>query len=284
MPGPVKIHADLFGPVRCLAAVRGDFESLGDTVQKCLTVEAVEVTDDAVVGQNLHLVVGKDDGQEKVIGFLTGVIRVGFFPLDLDAGCGRGTVVAVGDVKAVEGCELLLDPGDEIGIGDDMEDVANAVVRREVIFGLFFQDIGDEGVDVLRRPVGQKDRPGLSVQGFDVPHPVVFLVRPGELVFLDEAVEVVPAGGCGHETCLDMVAPDLLVDVKAFLGVGRDDARQQEAFIILLALGVHGIGIKIRSRRQVDFRLPDVEKGIGVVFRHLAGFVRTQDVVGGRGH
>ncbi len=139
--------------------------------------------------------------------------------------------------------------------------------------------LGDEGVDGVRAPVGQEDGAGLGAQRLDVTHPVVLLVDPGQLVLLDDVVEVVPAGGGGDQTDLDVLAPDLLVDVEVARRVGRDDALPQEAVVVLLALGVDGVGVEVGPGRQVDLGLADVQERVGVPGREVPGLLGRQDVV-----
>ena len=140
--------------------------------------------------------------------------------------------------------------------------------------------VGDEGVDGVVPAVGQEDRARLGAERLDVAHAVVLLVHPGQLVLLDDVVEIVLAGGGGDEPDLDMLSPDLLVDVEIAGHVLGDRPFAEEAIEILLALGVDGVRVEIGPRRQVDLRLADVEERVGVPGGELPGFLRRQDVVG----
>jgi len=98
-------------------------------------------------------------------------------------------------------------------------------------------------------------------------------------VLLDDVVEVVPAGGGGDQADLDVVAPDLFVNVEIARLVPGDRPFAEEALEILLPLGVDGVRVEVGPGREIDLRLADVKKGIGIPGRQLPGFVRRQDVV-----
>ena len=188
--------------------------------------------------------------------------------------------MAVGDVKGGEPGEGALDPGDEPGVVDDEEDVPDVVVGRDVDFGPSLHAFGDEGVDRVGPAVGQEDGPRLRPERLDVAHAVVFLVHTGQLVFLDDVVEIILARRGGDQTDLDVLAPDLLVDVEVTGLVRGDRPFAQEAVEVLFALGVDGVRIEIGARRQVDLRLADVQERVGVAGRELPRLFRCQDVVG----
>ena len=140
--------------------------------------------------------------------------------------------------------------------------------------------LGHEGVEGGFGPVGEEHRAGLRIQRLDVAHAVVLLVGPGELMLLDDAVEVFLAARRGDEAHLRVAAHDLAVEVEGRLAVELQRALADEAGEILRALGIDGVRIQVGAGGQVDLRLADVQEAEGISPGHFPGFFRRHDVVG----
>ena len=188
--------------------------------------------------------------------------------------------MAVGDVEDIQLAEFLLDGRDQLRVVDHVEDVAHAVVGRNVVLRPPRHRLLDQPVDGLALLVGQEDRAGLGVQGLDVALAVTLLVLAGQLVLLDHVVLVVLAGSAGDQADLHVLAPYLLVDVKTLFLVLEQGLFVDEAVEIFLALGVHLVGVEIGPGRQVDLGLADVQERIGIALGQLARLLGTEDVVG----
>jgi len=91
---------------------------------------------------------------------------------------------------------------------------------------------------------------------------------------------VILAGGTGDEADLHVLAPYLLVDIKAPLLVLDQRPLADEALEVLPALGVDRVGIQVGPEGKVDLGLADVQERIGVVPGQLACLIGTEDVVG----
>ena len=63
--------------------------------------------------------------------------------------------------------------------------------------------------------IDEEHGPGLGIERLDVPHAVVFLVGPRQLVLADDALEVILATGGGHQPGLAVRAHDLAVEIEA---------------------------------------------------------------------
>ena len=134
------------------------------------------------------MLVGEQDTQEegRRAGMVVGSGQAG--------GSGR-TVVTVGDVESIDAGEVVADCLDSVRLLDDPRDVADAVPGLEIDIRCFGGQLGAKTIELRHRAVGKKGRTGLRIKRLDVSGPVVFLVRPGQLVFLDEALVVFSAAG-----------------------------------------------------------------------------------------
>ena len=275
-----------------LAAVLGavalalDVEVLLQSLEEVLGAEAVEVFHDAVVVDDVQLVVGEDDGHKVVVLFLAGVGRILLFLLLTDEGCGGTTVVTVSDVH---GRNLLVEQLDEAGDGglvvDDPEAMAEAVfLGDEVIDGLLGGDLAHDGVDFGDGRVGKEHRLHIGVGEADVLHAVFLFVLAGQFVLLDDFVHIVFAVGAGHDAILPVGVGvggvhALGIDVELFLFILLDPS---EVFETIEVLNDFQIGFEVAvlvAFGQVDFGLGHVEQAVGVAFTFLAGFFGVQNVV-----
>ncbi len=198
-------------------------------------------------------------------------------------------MVAVGDVHGghllVEELDELID---ELAVVDDPEAVAEAVfLGDEVIDGFLGGDGGDDFVDAGHGGVGEEHRLNVGVGDADVLHAVLFLVLAGELVFLDDLVDVVLAVGAGHDAVLPLGVlvlgvHALGIDVEFLLLILHQPAEVFELVVVLHHLEVHFGRVLVGAFGEVDLSLGDVQQAVGVALAFFASFLAVQYVVGTR--
>ncbi|OPZ62392.1 MAG: hypothetical protein BWY86_00413 [Candidatus Aminicenantes bacterium ADurb.Bin508] len=189
-------------------------------------------------------------------------------------------MVAVGDVEEGDGGEERDDLLLNRLVLDDPKGVDNAVWGGEVVLGSLLALRYEDGIQVLPAAVGEEDRSGLGVEGDDVAGPVDLLVFPGELVLLDDVLLVIFHRGACDETCLDVVAHLLPVNVDVLLFVGNEDPFVYEAAEVFGRLGVDAVIVEVDTRVQVDLGLGDVKERDRVGFGHLPGLFGAENIVG----
>ena len=175
-------------------------------------------------------------------------------------------MVAVGDIH---GGNLLVEDVDELSDGllvvDDPEAVAEAVfLGNEVVDGLLGGDAGHDLVDAGDGGIGEEDRLHVGVGDADVFHAVLFLVLAGELVFLDDLVDIVLAVGAGHDAILPLGVlvlgvHALGVDVEFLLFILHQPAEVLEQVVVFDDLEVHFGRVLVGAFGEVDLSLGDVQ-------------------------
>ena len=265
----------------------GELVALADGFEELLLAEAVEVLHNAVVVDDVELVVGEDDGHEVVVLLLAGVVGVLLLLLLSHEGGGGAAVVAVGDVH---GGHLLVEEFDELvnelAVVDDPEAVAEAVfLGDEVVDGLLGGDAGNDLIDTCHRGVSEENGLHVGIGDADVFHAVLFLILAGELVFLNDLVDIVLAVGAGHDAILPLGVGilgvhALGVDVEFFLFILDQPAEVFKHIVVLHHLEVHFGRMLVSAFGQVDFSLGHMEQAVGVALAFHAGFFRIQYVVG----
>lgn len=128
--------------------------------------------DEAVVGEDLDLVVREQDSEEEIA-------EAGVASPPRHCGGGGASMMSVCDVSVWHGGELRFDELGVFRVLDDPSAVANAIVAGEVDCGSGLGDFLEEGVQFGVGGIEQKDRPGLGVEGFYVPDSVFFFFRAG---------------------------------------------------------------------------------------------------------
>lgn len=285
VPSAVEIHADFAGAVGgSEIGVRrpefGDGEGLGDGGEECFLGVAVEVFDGAVVGEDLELARGKEDGEEPVVVFVASVGGISGAAFATDADGAGGAVMSVGDV----GDGYLAEGFDEVlGAGHTPHGVLNAIGRGEVVERRGLAHFLDEAVDGGRIAVGQEDWAGVGAQGADEPGAVIFFVPPGFLMLLDDVALVIFDVADGGHADLDVGAHALLVKVNAGLALADQGAFLLEFEEVLAGLRVNGVGIWVSRRRQIDLGTIDVQEAVGMSSGEGGGFLAIHDVVGNAG-
>ena len=235
----------------------------------------------AVVGEDLHLIVGKGDRDERVrsglVGGRTGAVR----QLRARARRARRSMMAVGDVERRNPAEtrrraarvLETRPPDR---------VADAVGRGEVVQRLAAVDLPRQRVDRAIGAIGQKHHAGLRPKLDDVARAIVFLVAARALVLLDDVrlvlVEREAAGDAGllvraHAQSVQVQRRGLVEHERRALAQRRE---------IRPRLFVHLRRVRIGAGRKIDLRPRDVQKTERIAGGELARFVGGDDVVGHR--
>ena len=141
---------------------------------------SVQVFQHAVVGQNLHLVVGKNHG-EKPAGAACPVARL------INSSGRRAAMMPVGDVEDGDSGELQFDAVDGSCVGDGPGGMPHPVVGDEINIRCFVSFFRDQFVKRRQSAISQKYRAGLCVQRFDMTHAVVFFFGPRQLMLFDGA-------------------------------------------------------------------------------------------------
>ena len=119
-------------------------------------------------------------------------------------------------------------------------------------------------------------------------HAVLFLVLTGQLVLLNDLVDIVFAVGAGHDAILPVGigvggVHALSVDVELFLLVLLDPSEVLEAIEVFNDFQV-GLEVAVLvAFGQVDFGLGHVEQAVGVALAFLACLFGVQHVVGAGG-
>ena len=196
-------------------------------------------------------------------------------------------MVAVGDIH---GGNLFVEDVNELGDGgfvvDNPEAVAEAVfLGDEVIDRLLGGDTSHNFVDACDGGIGEEDGLHIGVGDADVFHAVLFLVLAGELVFLDDLVDVVLAVGAGDDAVLPFGVGGggvhaLGVDVEFLFFILDQPAEVFEQVVVLHHLEIDFGRVFVGAFGEVDFSLGDVEQAVGVALAFNAGFFGIQYVVG----
>ena len=115
----------------------------------------------------------------------------------------------------------------------------DAVFGGEIHIGPASRLFGHKFVNRGIGAISQKHRPGLGIERFDVAHPVVFLVGPGQFVFFDGAIEVFRAARRGDNAGLRVAAHDLPVKIKVRPGIRLQRAVTDGFLKIFRAPGIN---------------------------------------------
>ena len=238
----------------------------------------------AVVGENLELVRGECHREEEIVILFAGVIRVGGAAGGCGTGCGRRTVMSVGNIEIRN---FVFEHRGKFAAAFRSgfpEFVFNAVGgdEREIRFFLFdfIDDVGDSGIGT----VGQEDRTGVIAQFHDVPCAVIFLVTAGLFMFLDDVGIVIRRGCCTRDSGLGTVAHAEGVDIQIGFGIGFERGGGNETFEVFTRFGINGVGVQIGSGGEFDFRAGYPQETQRIAFGESRGFFAVDHVIGYRRH
>ena len=203
--------------------------------------------------------------------------------------CGGGaTVVTVGDVHGGNlGGEQFNEAGDGSLVVDDPETVAEAVfLGDEVVFGSFVaNDVVHDSVDFIHSGISEEHRLHIGIGDAHVFHTVFLFVFTGELMFLDDFVDIVLAVSAGHDTILPVGigvcrVHALGIDIQFVFLIAFQPAVIFESVEVFHHLKIHFGRVLIGANGQVDLSLGDVQQAVWIAFGFLAGFFGVQHVVG----
>src|SRR5437762_9099754 len=133
---------------------------------------------------------------------------------------GRGApMVAIGDVKRGNSRELSPNKLNFRSLRDHPGRVPNAVAGGEVNLRRLGRPSVHQLIDFRPGAIDQEHRAGLRVERLDVPDAIVLLVRPCQLVLLDDTLQIVFATGHRHQSYLVVLAHDLAIKIETGLRV-----------------------------------------------------------------
>ena len=213
--------------------------------QKRLLRQTVEIPDHPVVVHDPHLRSRKDDRKEG-LGTCGSVLAT---PPGGSHACGGGrAMVTIGDVERRHGAEDLADLRQACRLLDDPDRVPDAVIRRHIGNRHALGSQCDQPLGRRAVRVGKQHRPGLCIERLDLAYPVVFLVRPGELVLADAVALVGGDRGSSDQPRLDVLAHDQPIGVVAWVRITAKHPAVYQALKVRGRPGVHLRSIVIDIR------------------------------------
>ena len=125
---------------------------------------------------------------------------------------------------------------------DNPELVTEAVfLGHKIINRLFSYFLGHDFIDFLLGRIGEEHRLHIGIGNADVNHAVFFLVLAGQLVLLDDVVEVVIDMAAGHQAILGAAVHRLGVHVNLFLRILHQPAVLLEIVVVFNHFVVNGL-------------------------------------------
>ena len=217
---------------------------LRDALEELRRRQAAEISDHAVVGKDLHLVVGKRDGEHAVV-----LARSAARQRPPRARRAGRAMMPVGNVERRQSPQSPATSASWSAAGTVQilwRTPSGAVKSKS---GRSVVAARHDGVDRRGCGVGEKHRTGLRADREHVPRAIVFLVRPRLLVLLDEIVVVLVDRKAGGDAGLHMRSHLQLIHVEG-RGVFFDERRPrpQVAEVFGGAL-VDGVGVWIALGR-----------------------------------
>ncbi len=275
VPAAGEVHRDL-ALLRRRRPARAQRQLRLDGGEEGLRREAGEVLDDAVVGQDAHLLVGEGDRQHGVGLPRAAALAAEGRPRPRGA---RRAVVAVGDVEGGDAAEGRGEVGGVLA-ADPPERVRHPVLGGEVVERRRRGDPPRDGVDRGGGAVGQEHDPGLRRELDHVPRAVVLLVAPGVLVLLDQALVVLVERVAGGEADLLVAAVAETIEVEARLGLDEERRRPPELRQVCRRPRVDLVPVGVGAGGQVDLGPGDVQEAQRVACRQRPRLLRAHHVVG----
>jgi len=269
---------DAGGFRRLLSRVFLDANLLPQFFQK--GVRAIgQVVDDAVVGENPHLVHRKQDRRKERE--LRGAGPFVLPKLGGGAAGGLAAVMPVGHVELRNGPEGVRE---RLGVGGAPDRVAHGAGEfrfgLEVVERLGLGRLFGEAFDLGVAPVGEHDRLGVGALGEDVARAVVFFGRARLFVLQDGAVVIFAHSHAAEEARLRTPVHHEAIDVEGRRVLGLHEARLGEAAQVFRALLIHLVSVLVGALRQVDLGANDVQEALVVALGEAARFFDAYHIVG----
>ncbi len=167
---------------------------------------------------------------------------------------------------------------------NDPDPVSDAVLGDEAAGRRIFLHCPDDFPKHRVRAVSQEDGACLHVAHVHMADSVLFLVRPGVLMLLDDACIVVVNGGTGHDAGLAPALHGQLVEIIAGpvlpdeFPPGDPIAQQsRRPFVHLRSVGVH-------LRAKACLRPVYGQEGVGISGHHCRGLLPVVHIIGQCGY
>ena len=122
-------------------------------------------------------------------------------------------MVTIRDVEAVDELKGRFDLGDQIRLSKGPCSVSDAVLSSEIDIWLSSGLFTEELVQFGCAAVSEKNGARLGIQALDMPHPIIFFIGAGKLMFFYRAIQIFLAGGGCHQTHLRMSPHDLPIKI-----------------------------------------------------------------------
>ena len=209
-PVPSEIHRDLSGlGGRGLGGWR-ECAGVADPHEKFLGMQSVQIGNEPVVRKNFELVLRENHRGEPVVILLAGMVRIGFAFGQSDACRAGRAVMSVGNVAVRDRGERFRH---RIRVRHAPERVPDSVRCGEIEERIRLGRMLHQFFDLRIRFEGEKNRFDVRGKSRVESHAIVFLVRPGLLVFFDQARRVVVGMANRGDSGLRVIAHDLPVEI-----------------------------------------------------------------------
>ena len=250
---------ELVGLVNLLAHLL-HVEILLQRIEELCRSKAVQVFYHAVVIDDVELVGREEHGEEIVVLLFTRMVRIGFHPLLAHTRSGSGTVMTVSYIKCRNAFEYLGDTVDNGFVADYPHLVTHVVGRSKVVFGRLILDRSSyDVVYLLDIGVGEEHRLHVGALDVHMYHTVFLLLRAGQLVFLNLAVDIIHEIGSHGKTVLRFAVHRLGIDVVVLLVVLHEPAFLFPEFEVLNRLVIHLLVVLVGNRVEIYLGLDDVK-------------------------
>lgn len=223
---------------------------------------AVQVAENAVVAENADLVVGEAGGEEIVVGFFAGVVRIAFHGFFAECGGGGGEMVSVGDVEGLDFRKGDLDLSDFFGILYEPSGVVYSVFGVEREAGFSVGERFEQGVEIIAGFIEKKNGSGMGAGSANVAGAFFDFVEAGQLMIFDDAGAEFFAGRKADDAGLGMVFGAETVNHETGLGIADEGVFFDKFAEIFGGAGVNFVGEGFGHFLESDFTAGDVEESV----------------------
>ena len=156
----------------------------------------------------------------------------------------------------------------------------------EVVFGSFVaHDVVHDSVDFIYCGISEENGFHIGIGDAHVFHTVFLFVLTGELMFLDDFVDIVFAVSASHDTILPVGVGvfrvhALSVDIQFVFLIAFQPTIIFEGVEVFHHLKIYFGRMLVGANGQVNLGLGDMQQAVRIAFGFLAGFFRIQHVVG----
>ena len=132
--------------------------------------------------------------------------------------------------------------------------------------------------------IGKEDRLHIRIVHTHMLHPVLLLVPAGQLMLLDDPVQVVVHIGTDDQTILCLAVHGLCIDIIILLRVLNQPSLVLEELELTGSLRIHLRVVLVADRVEIDFRLDDVVERLLIALTLGLGLLAVQHVIGAALH